>query len=136
MEQTDGVTRLFIGNLPWTTEEAELAELFNSVSPCLKVTIPRGRQGRSRGFALGEYASPLDAMQAIQALEGARALYSPAEGDRSRELARRRRLQVADFGSSMALFYNVLAWLQCWPGHVRLPPAATEPDGGESPAGV
>ena len=65
-------TTLFVGNLAWTTEEAEVMEIFSSVAPVLKCTIPRGRSGRSRGFALVEYASPMDAIAAIQRLEGAR----------------------------------------------------------------
>lgn len=65
-----GSTRLFVGNLPWSTEESQLLELFNSVRPCNKATIERGRQGRSRGFAIVEYPSAMDAMAAMQALNG------------------------------------------------------------------
>lgn len=68
----EAATRLFVGNLPWSTEESQLLELFNSVRPCLKATIERGRQGRSRGFAIVEYPSAMDAMAAMQALNGER----------------------------------------------------------------
>lgn len=55
------------------TEEGQLIELFSTVRPPLKASIERGRQGRSRGFAIVEYASAMDALAAMQALNGANA---------------------------------------------------------------
>ena len=63
--------RLFVGNLPWETEEAALQQLFASCGTVVKCEIPKGRQGRSRGYGVVEFVSPLEAQQAIQTLHGA-----------------------------------------------------------------
>ena len=63
--------RLFVGNLPWETEEAALQQLFSSCGTVVKCEIPKGRQGRSRGYGVVEFVSPHEAQQAIQTLHGA-----------------------------------------------------------------
>ena len=63
---------LFVGNLPWDTEEAALRELFSPFGTVLRLEIPVGRQGRSRGYATVEFSSPLEASSAVQRLHGAR----------------------------------------------------------------
>jgi RNA recognition motif-containing protein len=66
-------TRLFLGNLPWATVDADLESLlrscgvdFNSV----KVVTDR-ESGRSRGYAFVELAEGCDPNRAIMFLEGA-----------------------------------------------------------------
>ena len=46
---------IFIGNLPWETEEDDLKDLFNTYGEVRKCTIPLDRDsGRKRGFAFVE----------------------------------------------------------------------------------
>jgi len=65
-------TRLYVGNLPYDTDEEELRRLFEgdgrSVS---QVSIVTDRDtGRPRGFAFVEMSSQKDAEAAISALNG------------------------------------------------------------------
>jgi len=65
-------TRLYVGNLPYDTDEEELRRLFEgdgrSVS---QVSIVTDRDtGRPRGFAFVEMSSPKDAEAAISVLNG------------------------------------------------------------------
>ena len=59
-----------MGNLPLSTTEDELADLFGTVGPVTSVTIDRDKMsGRSRGDALDEMADE-DARKAIDQLAG------------------------------------------------------------------
>ncbi len=69
---TRAMAKLFVGNLPWDTEEGTLRELFASCGNVVKCEIPKGRQGRSRGYAIVEFSSPMEASAAVQRLHGAR----------------------------------------------------------------
>jgi RNA recognition motif-containing protein len=61
--------RLFVGNLPYETSEAELREHFSAVGPLSSVFLPVDREtGRPRGFAFVEVADPAVATAAIQRL--------------------------------------------------------------------
>jgi RNA recognition motif-containing protein len=64
--------RLFVGNLPWDTEEPALQQLFSQCGAVVKCEIPKGRQGRSRGYGIVEYSAPHEAQLAVQQLHGAR----------------------------------------------------------------
>jgi RNA recognition motif-containing protein len=65
-------TRLYVGNLPYDTDEAQLRTLFSEggrqVSE-VKIITDRDT-GRPRGFAFVEMASQADAEAAISALNG------------------------------------------------------------------
>src|SRR5437762_10948020 len=59
-------SKLFVGNLPFTTTENDLQEYFGQVGPVLAVNIMQDRAtGRSRGFAFIEMGSQDDANKAI-----------------------------------------------------------------------
>jgi RNA recognition motif-containing protein len=61
--------RLFVGNLPYETSEAELREHFSSVGPLRQVFLPVDREtGRPRGFAFVEFDDPAHAQAAIDRL--------------------------------------------------------------------
>lgn len=61
--------RLFVGNLPYDTTEAELREHFAAVGPLSHVFIPVDREtGRPRGFAFVEFAERVHAESAISRL--------------------------------------------------------------------
>ena len=63
--------RLFVGNLNYTTTEADLRAYFGTVAPPSQVVLPVDREtGRPRGFAFVEYLDRAHAEQAIQQFNG------------------------------------------------------------------
>ncbi len=59
--------KLYVGNLPYQTGEADLQELFGQVGPVESVHVVRDMAtGRARGFAFVEMASDELAEQAAQ----------------------------------------------------------------------
>src|SRR5512132_2381596 len=58
--------RLYVGNLPYTTGEAELQELFSKAGTVETVKVMRDMAtGRARGFAFVEMATDEEAQKAI-----------------------------------------------------------------------
>lgn len=63
--------KLFVGNLSFKVEEAELHEVFSQTGSVISVAIPTDKfTGKKRGFGFVEMASQEDAEQAIKALNG------------------------------------------------------------------
>src|SRR6476646_1075900 len=63
--------RLFVGNLAYSTTEADLRSYFGSVAPPSQVVLPVDREtGRPRGFAFIEFLDRGHAEQAIQRFNG------------------------------------------------------------------
>ena len=63
--------RLFVGNLPFSTTNDQLSELFSRFGPCDSATVVTDRvSGRSRGFGFVEMTSDDDASRAIGELDG------------------------------------------------------------------
>lgn len=61
---------LYVGNLPWSLTEDELAEAFTSVAQVQAARIITDREtGRSRGFGFVDLNDE-DAATAIQAMDG------------------------------------------------------------------
>jgi RNA recognition motif-containing protein len=61
--------KLFVGNLPYETGEAELQEMFEKVGTVESVTIMRDMAtGRARGFGFVEMGSDEDAQKAVTEL--------------------------------------------------------------------
>ncbi|HTI38519.1 MAG TPA: RNA-binding protein [Vicinamibacterales bacterium] len=59
--------KLFVGNLPFSTGEQDLQDLFAQAGQVESVTVMRDQMtGRARGFAFVEMASDDDAQRAIQ----------------------------------------------------------------------
>jgi cold-inducible RNA-binding protein len=59
--------RLFVGNLPYNTTEAELREHFSAVGPLTYVHLPTDREsGRPRGFAFVEFGDRSQAEEAVR----------------------------------------------------------------------
>jgi RNA recognition motif-containing protein len=64
-------TKLYVGNLPYTTSEDELQAMFAPAGPVKTVTVVRDRDtGRSRGFAFVEMETQADAQKAISMMNG------------------------------------------------------------------
>lgn len=63
--------RLFVGNLSYSTTEADLRTYFGTVSPPSHVVLPVDRDtGRPRGFAFVEFLERSQAEEAIQKFHG------------------------------------------------------------------
>ena len=63
--------RLFVGNLSYSTTEADLRTYFGAVAPPSQVVLPVDREtGRPRGFAFIEFLDRAHAEQAIQRFNG------------------------------------------------------------------
>ena len=63
-------TKLYVGNLPYETTEAELQELFGAAGQVNTVSIVRDRAtGQARGFAFVEMSDAEGARRAISELD-------------------------------------------------------------------
>jgi RNA recognition motif-containing protein len=61
--------KLYVGNLPFNTDETQLQDLFATAGAVDTVSVVRDREtGRARGFAFVEMGSDADAQQAINTL--------------------------------------------------------------------
>lgn len=61
--------KLYVGNLPYETDEAALESLFASAGAVESVNVIRDREtGRARGFAFVEMATDQDAQTAVNTL--------------------------------------------------------------------
>jgi RNA recognition motif-containing protein len=64
------VKKLFVGNLPWTVDDAQLREMFESLGEVHSASVVMDREtGRSRGFGFVEM-DDADAQRAISELNG------------------------------------------------------------------
>ena len=63
--------KLYVGNLPFSTTEEDLAQTFGQFGQVQRSTIVTDRDtGRSRGFAFVEMTTDAEAQAAIQGLDG------------------------------------------------------------------
>jgi RNA recognition motif-containing protein len=61
--------KLYVGNLPFSTDETQLQDLFAQAGTVDTVSVVRDREtGRARGFAFVEMGSDEDAQKAINQL--------------------------------------------------------------------
>ena len=62
-------TKLFVGSLPWSVDDEELKQTFESQGTVVSAKVIKDRDtGRSRGFGFVEMENSTDAQNAIQAL--------------------------------------------------------------------
>ena len=62
-------TNIYVGNLPWTTTNDELADMFSQYGQVTKAQVITDREtGRSRGFGFVEMTSEEEAQSAIDAM--------------------------------------------------------------------
>src|SRR5687767_4235573 len=63
--------KLYVGNLPFSTGNSELEQLFSGIGTVESATVVEDREtGRSRGFGFVEMASAEDGNKAIAELDG------------------------------------------------------------------
>ena len=63
-------TKLYVGNLPYETTEADLQALFEGAGAVASINIVRDREtGRARGFAFVEMSDDTGAQNAISTLD-------------------------------------------------------------------
>jgi cold-inducible RNA-binding protein len=63
--------RLYVGNLPFTTTELELQDMFTQAGAVTEVLLMQDKfTGKSRGFAFVTMASDTDAANAVSQLDG------------------------------------------------------------------
>lgn len=63
--------KLYVGNLPFSSTEADISDAFAAHGTVNSITIVMDREtGRPRGFAFVEMANDSDAQAAMQALDG------------------------------------------------------------------
>ena len=66
------MVNIYVGNLPYTTMEAELQQTFEAYGAVSRTKVITDREtGRSRGFGFVEMATDAEAEAAIEALNGA-----------------------------------------------------------------
>jgi RNA recognition motif-containing protein len=69
--RNESLKKLYVGNLPFETNEDELREMFEQHGPTVSVRVITDREtGRSRGFGFVEFESDSNAQAALQALDG------------------------------------------------------------------
>lgn len=63
--------RLYVGNLPFSTTENDLEDLFKQAGAVTSVDLMQDRQtGKSRGFAFVQMATDAEAAKAIEMFHG------------------------------------------------------------------
>jgi len=64
--------KLFVGGLPWSTDDAALAAAFAPFGTVTEAKVITDREtGKSRGFGFVTYSSDAEAAKAIPAMDGA-----------------------------------------------------------------
>lgn len=84
-------TRLFVGNLPYSTGKADLEKVFAEVGQVASVAVVTDRfSGQSKGFAFVEMATKEEANAAIEKFNGQEVLGRVLKVNEARPLERRR----------------------------------------------
>jgi RNA recognition motif-containing protein len=83
-------SKLYVGNLPYTTTDDELREAFESYGEVLSATIITERgTGRSKGFGFVEFNTEEEAQSAISGMNGTNLGGRTIRVDKARPPARR-----------------------------------------------
>lgn len=65
------ITNIFVGSLPWATDDQKLADLFSQFGSVLRAKVIRDKAtGRSKGFGFVEMEDDAAAQEAINKLNG------------------------------------------------------------------
>ncbi len=69
--RNEALKKLYVGNLPFTTTEEDLREMFEQHGSTVSVRVITDREtGRSRGFGFVEFEEEGNAQKALDALNG------------------------------------------------------------------
>lgn len=64
--------KLYVGNLPWSVDDAKLAEIFSKYSSVTAANVIKDREtGRSRGFGFVELSDDEEADRAVREMNDA-----------------------------------------------------------------
>lgn len=63
-------TRIFVGNLSWSVTSEDLAELYKPCGDVIEAKVQEQANGRSKGWAIVEFATPAQAASAIKEMNG------------------------------------------------------------------
>lgn len=64
-------SKLFVGNLAWSTTDQDLLDAFSSFGEVISAKVVTDREtGRSRGFGFVEFADEAAAQAAVEAMDG------------------------------------------------------------------
>ena len=64
-EEEEGTVTVFVGNLPWSATDGDLAQFFGECGEVAGVRIAVGQDGRPRGFAHVEFSSAASVAKAV-----------------------------------------------------------------------
>ena len=64
------MNRLYVGNIPWSTTEDQLEDIFKTYGELKFVRIIRDPQGRSKGYAFVEFKEEAAAQEAMETENG------------------------------------------------------------------
>ena len=65
------MTKIFVGNLPWGTDDQQLRQDFQSFGTITEARVITDREtGRSRGFGFITYGTPDEAQAAVSSMNG------------------------------------------------------------------
>lgn len=63
--------KLFVGSLPWSVDDAQLAQIFSQAGTVVSAQVVKDRDtGRSRGFGFVEMSTEEEAQNAVSNLNG------------------------------------------------------------------
>lgn len=80
--------KLFVGNLPWATNEGDLESLFAQAGTVQSVEVMRDKfTGRARGFAFIMMSSDAEALKAVELFEGKEFMGRPLKVNVARPLS-------------------------------------------------
>lgn len=80
--------KLFVGNLPWATNEGDLESLFAQAGTVQSVEVMRDKfTGRARGFAFILMSSDTEALKAVELFEGKEFMGRPLKVNVARPLS-------------------------------------------------
>jgi RNA recognition motif-containing protein len=62
--------KIFVHNIPYSCSDAELRTLCEQYGRVYFITMPKGREGQSRGFGFIDYVEEADYNRALEQLNG------------------------------------------------------------------
>jgi cold-inducible RNA-binding protein len=65
------IMKLYVGNLPWSVDDAKLNEIFSKYGTVASASVITDRySGRSKGFGFVEFTDDAEGQKAVEAMNG------------------------------------------------------------------